>query len=326
MTRTTSRRAALGTLAGLALAGTVPLARAQAFPNRPLRMVVPFPPGGTVDLVARELARLIGEDLKQSVVVDNKPGAGANIGAEIVARAAPDGYTILNTSVIIAQNPAVQSKLPFDVQKDFAPIAQTTYGTYVLIVPSAFPATNMAEFIARARSMPGKIGYGSTGVGGGGHLVMEMLKSMARIDLLHVPYKGEAPALTDLYGGQIEAIFTTSFAAAGLIKGGKVKALGHSGSRRLPALPGVAPIVETVPGFEADGWQCLLAPAGTPREVVLRLNAAANVALKDAGFAARLRDLAFDALGGTPEQLAEAIRRDLARWRAVAQANNIKAE
>ncbi|MBL8384007.1 MAG: tripartite tricarboxylate transporter substrate binding protein [Burkholderiales bacterium] len=301
-------------------------ALAQAYPAKPLRMVVPFPAGGTVDLIARELARLMGADLGQSVVVDNKPGAGANIGAEIVARAAPDGYTILNTSVIIAQNPAVQSKLPFDVLKDFAPIAQTTYGTYVLIVPAAFPAGNMAEFIARARASPGRLNYGSTGVGGGAHLVMEMLRSMAKIDVVHVPYKGEAPAMTDLYGGQIEAIFTTSFAAASLVKGGKVKALGHSGTRRMAALPGVAPIGETVPGFEADGWQCLLAPAGTPREIVARLNSAAVKALQDPGFSARLRDLAFDSIGGTPEQLGEVLRRELLRWREIAVTNNIRAE
>jgi len=317
------RRSCLLVLAAM-LAATQALA--QSYPSRPIRMVVPFPAGGTVDLIARDLARHMGSELGQPVVVDNKPGAGANIGAEIVARAAPDGYTILNTSVIITQNPAVQARVPFDVLKDFEPVAQTTYGTYVLLVPAAFPAANMGEFIARARERPGRINYGSTGVGSGAHLVMEMLKSMAKIDLVHVPYKGEAPAITDMLAGQVAALFATSFSAAAQIKGGKLKALGHSGTRRVAALSGVAPIAETLPGFDADGWQCVLAPAGTPRDIVQKLNAAALAALRKPEFSAKLRELAFDGIGSTPEQLADVLRRELARWRELAQANNIRGE
>jgi len=299
-------------------------AAAQEYPARPVRIIVPSPPGGGTDIVARVLAQHFARSFGQQFFVENKPGAGNMIGIEAVARSAPDGYTLLMTASTLALNSVLFKKVPYDPVRDFAPITLTATAPNVLLVHPAVPAQSLAEFIALAKAKPGALSYGTPGIGTSPHLSMELLKSMAGIDLQHVPYKGTAAAVTDVIGGQIAATFANALTAKPQVDAGRVRALAITGPRRIEALPGVPPVAEAgVPGYEAMQWYGLLAPAGTPAAVVARLNGEALKALRSAEMKERLAADGAEPLGGSPAEFAALIRRELDKWTRVARAAGI---
>jgi len=299
-------------------------AAAQEYPARPVRIIVPSPPGGGTDIVARVLAQHFARSFGQQFFVENKPGAGNMIGIEAVARSAPDGYTLLMTASTLALNSVLFKKVPYDPVRDFAPITLTATAPNVLLVHPSVPAQSLAEFIALAKAKPGALSYGTPGIGTSPHLSMELLKSMAGIDLQHVPYKGTAAAVTDVIGGQIAATFANALTAKPQVDAGRVRALAITGPRRIEALPGVPPIAEAgVPGYEAMQWYGLLAPAGTPAAIVARLNGEALKALRSAEMKERLAADGAEPLGGSPAEFAALIRRELDKWTRVARAAGI---
>jgi len=299
-------------------------AAAQEYPARPVRIIVPSPPGGGTDIVARVLAQHFARSFGQQFFVENKPGAGNMIGIEAVARSAPDGYTLLMTASTLALNSVLFKKVPYDPVRDFAPITLTATAPNVLLVHPAVPAQSLAEFIALAKAKPGALSYGTPGIGTSPHLSMELLKSMAGIDLQHVPYKGTAAAVTDVIGGQIAATFANALTAKPQVDAGRVRALAITGPRRIEALPGVPPVAEAgVPGYEAMQWYGLLAPAGTPAAIVARLNGEALKALRSAEMKERLAADGAEPLGGSPAEFAALILRELDKWTRVARAAGI---
>jgi tripartite-type tricarboxylate transporter receptor subunit TctC len=299
-------------------------AAAQEYPARPVRIIVPSPPGGGTDIVARVLAQHFARSFGQQFFVENKPGAGNMIGIEAVARSAPDGYTLLMTASTLALNSVLFKKVPYDPVRDFAPITLTATAPNVLLVHPSVPAQSLAEFIALAKAKPGALSYGTPGIGTSPHLSMELLKSMAGIDLQHVPYKGTAAAVTDVIGGQIAAAFANALTAKPQVDAGRVRALAITGPRRIEALPGVPPVAEAgVPGYEAMQWYGLLAPAGTPAAIVARLNGEALKALRSAEMKERLAADGAEPLGGSPAEFAALIRRELDKWTRVARAAGI---
>lgn len=252
----------------------LPAALAADYPDRNITIIVPYAPGGATDILARMLGQKLEERLGKPVAVENRPGAGAVIGAGAVARAAPDGYTLLmGTSTPLAINVTLHKKLPYDPARDFVPLALVANVPFVLVVDPSLPVKTTVELIAYARANPGKLSFGSAGPGSPHHLYMELFKSMTGTDMLHVPYKGSAPALGDLVAGRISAMFVDVAPSQQFIKAGKVRALGVSSRQRVPELPDVPPVAEAVPGFEAVAWQMLVGPAGTPRPVVDKLHA-----------------------------------------------------
>jgi tripartite-type tricarboxylate transporter receptor subunit TctC len=299
-------------------------AAAQEYPARPVRIIVPSPPGGGTDIVARVLAQHFARSFGQQFFVENKPGAGNMIGIEAVARSAPDGYTLLMTASTLALNSVLFKKVPYDPVRDFAPITLTATAPNVLLVHPAVPAQSLAEFIALAKAKPGALSYGTPGIGTSPHLSMELLKSMAGIELQHVPYKGTAAAVTDVIGGQIAATFANALTAKPQVDAGRVRALAITGPRRIEALPGVPPVAEAgVPGYEAMQWYGLLAPAGTPAAIVARLNGEALKALRSAEMKERLAADGAEPLGGSPAEFAALILRELDKWTRVARAAGI---
>jgi tripartite-type tricarboxylate transporter receptor subunit TctC len=320
-----SRRRILASIAAMAVAMVPFAAVAQPYPTKPIHIVVPFPPGGAVDIVARTVGQPLSEALKQPVIVDNKPGAGANIGMEFVARAAPDGYTLLNSSNGIATNMALFPKLAFDGQRDFAPVARIGYAPLVIVVPSSSNAKTLQDLIAAAKAEPGKLTYASAGNGSSGHLAGELLKSTAKIDVLHIPYKGGAPAITDLLGERISFMPINPVEVIAHIKSGRLRALAVANDRRVPLLPDVPTVVEAgVAGYEASVWWGLVAPAGTPQDVIARLNAETNKALRDPAIAAKLGELGVVITPGTPEQFGGFIKSQTELWSRVIKAAGIQ--
>ncbi|MEA3195024.1 MAG: hypothetical protein QOD26_3357 [Betaproteobacteria bacterium] len=300
-------------------------ALAQEYPSRPVRIVVPSPPAGGTDIVARVLAMHFTKAFGQQFFVENKPGAGNMIGIEAVARSAPDGYTLLMSASTLALNSVLFKKVPYDPVRDFAPITLTATAPNVLLVHPSVPAQSLAEFIALAKAKPGALSYGTPGIGTSPHLSMELLKSMAGIDLQHVPYKGTAAAVTDVMGGQIAATFSNALTAKPQVDAGRVRALAITGPRRIEALPGVPPVAEAgVPGYEAMQWYGLLAPAGTPAAIVERLNVEALKALRSSEMKERLAADGAEPLGGSPAEFAALIRRELDKWTRVARAAGIE--
>ena len=285
---------------------------------------MPSPPGGGTDIVARVLAQHFSKTLGQSFVVENKPGAGNMIGIEAVARSAPDGYTLLMVPATLALNSALYKKVPYHPVRDFAPITLAATAPLVLIVHPSVPAQSLGEFIAYAKREPGKMSYGTAGIGTAPHLCMELLKSMAGIDLLHIPYKGTAPAAADVISGQIAAMFATALTARPMIDSGRVRALAVSGTQRVQALPRVPPVTETVPGYAAIQWYGLLAPAGTPQPVIARLNAEAARSLKSDEMRERLAADGAEPQGSTPEEFAALIKSELEKWGRVTRAAGIE--
>src|SRR2546428_4354518 len=307
-----------GLLAGQALGQT-------DYPSRPVRIVVPSPPGGGTDIVARVLAQHFSRAFGQPFFVENKAGAGTMIGIESVARAAPDGYTLLMVPSTLALNSVLYKKLSYDPVRDFAPITLAATAPNVLVVNPSLPVRSLAEFIAMAREKPGKLSYGTPGIGTSPHLSMELLKSMAGIDLQHVPYRGTAAAVTDVIGGQIAATFANALTAKPQVDSGRVRALAVSGPRRIEALPNVPPVAEAgVPNYEAMQWYGLLAPAGTPAPIVARLNAEAVRALQSDDMKEKLAADGAQPLGSTPAEFAALIRSELDKWTKVARAASIE--
>jgi tripartite-type tricarboxylate transporter receptor subunit TctC len=299
-------------------------ALAQSFPGKPLRLVVPFPAGGSVDTVARSFGQRFGEYLKQPVVVDNRGGAGGNVGADIVAKAAPDGYTLLITTPGLAIARSIYRRLPFEPLTDFAPVSQLTSTYLILVVNEKLPANSVAELIALAKAQPAKLNYGSSGSGATIHLATELFRISAGIDIVHVPYKGEAPAYTALLANEVQLAVGPVSGLLPHIKAGRLRALGVSSSTRAPALPDVPTIAEAgVPGYEFSSWFGLFAPAGTPREVIARLNAEAVKAMAVPDVRDRLPAMGNEAVGSTPEQFNAKYKSDIAQYAAVVKAAGI---
>jgi len=309
----------------LALCLLAAQALAQAdYPTRPVRIIVPSPPAGGTDIVGRVLADHFSKAFGQQFFVENKPGAGNVIGIEAVARAAPDGYTLLMTASTLALNSVLYKKVPYDPVRDFAPITLAATAPNILIVNPAVPAKTTAEFIALARHKPGALSYGTPGIGTSPHLCMELLKTMAGIDVQHVPYRGTAAAVTDVISGQIAVAFATALTAKPQVDAGRVRALAVSGPRRVEAMPNVPPVGETVPGYEAMQWYGLLAPARVSNSIVERLNAEALVALRSREMKERLALDGAEPLGSTPAEFAAFIRRELDKWGRVVEAAKIE--
>jgi tripartite-type tricarboxylate transporter receptor subunit TctC len=312
--------------AAIAVAGPG-IAYGQEWPAaRVIRIVNPFAPGGSTDLVVRLLAQRLTESLQQTVIAENRPGAGTNIGSEAVARAAPDGYTFLNGTSSLAINVSLYSKLGYDPVKDLAPVVQLTESPNVIAVHPSVPVNSVAELIAYAKAHPGKLNYGSSGNGATNHLAMELLKATANLDIVHIPYKGGGPALADLLGGQIQLMFNPPSSLMPHHRAGKVRALAVSSQQRVDGvdLPTIAE--SGLPGFESSVWFALFAPAGTPRPIIDRVNAEVNKLLKDPASRQVLVGAGLTPVGGTPEALAALMRSDVERWARVVKISGAKVD
>lgn len=297
------------------------------FPERSIRFVVPFPPGGGNDILARALAPLLSDGLGQSVVVENKGGAGGNIGAEFVARSAPDGYTMLIAANQITINPWLENKLPFDIEKDFVTVAQIASVPMVLVVHPSVPAQNLKEFIALVKANPGKFNHGTPGSGTAQHIAFELFNYSAGVQVTHVPYKGTGPAIADLVGGQVQSAIGTMASLDGLVKAGKLRALGVTTPKRSNAMPSVPTIAEAaLPGFDAPLWYSILAPANTPADIVERLSREFSRALADPVVRDRLTGQGFIVTYLNPQQMNEMLKRDLLFWQKTIKAMGFKLE
>jgi tripartite-type tricarboxylate transporter receptor subunit TctC len=300
---------------------------APPYPTKPIRIVVPFPPGGTSDILARAVGQKLSEEWKQQVVVDDRPGAGANIGAEIVAKAPPDGYTLLLASTIHAINPSLYSKLAYDPVKDFTPITLIAATSQVLVIHNSLPVKTVREFIAYAKKHPGELNYSSAGNGSQPHLTAELFKSMTGIDIVHVPYKGAPPAMTDLLAGQVALTFATAPSAVPYVKAGRLRALGVSTAQRITALPDVPTIAEAgVPGFEASGANGLVGPAGLPSAIVERLNAAVVRIVREPAMSRYLSEQGADPVTMSPAEYGAYIKAEVAKWAKVVRASGAKVD
>jgi tripartite-type tricarboxylate transporter receptor subunit TctC len=321
------RKLYLGLVLWLAMTVTGP-ATAADYPTKPVRIVVPFPPGGTTDVLARIVASGLTERLGQQFIVDNRPGASGAIGTSMVAQAQPDGYTLvfatINTHGI---NASLFPNLPYDPIKDFAPVTIVANTPNVLMVHPSVPAKNVAEVIALAKAEPGKLNFGSTSLGGSPHMSGELFKMMAQIDIVHVPYKGGGPMLTDLIGGHIQMAFDNLPSSMGHIRAGDVRAIAVTTAERLPSAPEIPTMRESgLPDYEVAAWFGLLAPAGTPPEVVTRLNQSIGEILHSPEGGKRLADLGAEPVGNTPEEVAGVIAYEVDRWRKVVQATGVKVD
>ncbi len=302
-------------------------ALAQAYPSKPLRMVVPFPPGGSADILGRSVGQKLGERLGQPVVIDNRPGAGASIGAKAVAEAPADGYTLLLGTVSShAMSPATNA-VGYDPVKDFTPIAEIASIPFVVLVHPGVPVKNIAELVALAKSKPGQLTYASAGSGTSNHLAGELLGMAAGIKMLHVPYKGSAPALNDLLGGQVNAMFDLQLTAMPQIKSGKVRALAMTGAKRSALLPELPTVREAgVPGYEVTAWFGFFGPAGVPKPIVDRLNAELNAIMKLPDIRAKFAELGVETESGSAEEFAGFVRGEAGKWAAVIKAAGIVAQ
>jgi tripartite-type tricarboxylate transporter receptor subunit TctC len=310
--------------AGLAIASS--LAAAQSYPSRPVRLVITYPPGGTTDFVGRPVAQKLSELLGQQVVVDNRGGAGGVIGTMIVAQAPPDGYTLLlGTSSGMLINPMLQSKPAYDGFRDFAPISRTNINPQALVANAMLPVNNVKELLAYARANPGKLNVASSGVGTPNHLGAEMLKYMAKIDIVHVAYKGGGPAMTDLIGGQVQLQFSSIPTVLTHVKAGRIKMLAIGSAKRSPALPDVPTIAEAgVPGYEYTTWYGIFAPRGTPASIVTLLNSAVTKAVLSPEVTQRLAPQGAEPSPSTPQELTQYMKEESARWAKTIKAANIR--
>ncbi|HCL85193.1 MAG TPA: ABC transporter substrate-binding protein [Comamonadaceae bacterium] len=323
-----TRRTTLRTLAALALAACAPLAQAQNYPTKPVRIVVPYPAGGTTDIIARIAAAQLADRLKQPFVVENRAGASGAIGSVAVSQAAPDGYTlVMGTASSHGINSALQKNLPYDAVKDFAPVTVVASTPNIVVVHPSVPAKTLGELLALAKAKPGTINFGSTSPGGSPHMSAELLKMMAGVDMTHVPYKGAAPMLTDLIGGQIQVGFDNLPSTIGFVRSGKVRALAVTTPQRWPGASDIPTVAESgVPGYEVSGWFGLLAPAGTPKAVLDTLQSAVAQAVQQPEVAKQLRDLGAEPVANKPEAFAQGIAADVDKWRKVVQATGVKLE
>jgi tripartite-type tricarboxylate transporter receptor subunit TctC len=323
-TRRTVLRSLAGTAAVLALAQPAAAAEDVAsYPSRPITIVVGFPPGGPTDIIARVVAGKLSQAWGKPVIVDNKPGAGSNIATEQVVRAAPDGYTLLVETIANATNMSVYKKLNYDTQRDLVPIVQFMAAPSVLVVGPKVAARDLKELLALAKAQPGKLDFASTGVGGSPHLAGEMLKLRAGIDIVHIPYKGAAPALNDLLAGNVAMGFMTSLGLVQHLGAGKLRAIAAASPRRLPELPDVPTMAEAgLPDFHVLSWNGLAAPAKTPRPIVDKLNAEVNRILALPEVRKQLQSLGSEPVGGTPEEFAKFVNSEIRQWGAAVKAAN----
>lgn len=313
--------------AGLLLAACMQYVQAQAFPVKSLRLIVPFAPGGTTDVVARAIAPKLGELLGQQVIVDNRPGGGTTIGTDALARSAPDGYTLMLATPDFAVNPSLYAKLPFDAQRDFTPVALIATYPLVLVANPALPAQSVKELIAFAKANPGRINYASGGNGSTPHLSGELFKALAGVDLTHVPYKGNGPAITDLLAGQVQLLFTGMPPVASFVKSGRLKLLAVTGGKRHATLPDVATVQEGgVPGYQVITWFGFLAAAGVPKPIVDRLNEDIGRALQAPDVRERLASLGADLSTSSPEAFGTLLREEIAKWSRVVKSAGIKVD
>ncbi len=323
------RRFTVGGLALAAAAVAAPLgAHAQAYPTKPVTIVVPFAAGGTTDILARVIGQALNKELGQSVVVDNRAGAGGNIGAQLAAKAVPDGHTLfMGTVGTHAINQSLYRKLPFDPVKDFAPLTRVAMVPNLLVAHPGKPYKNVKELVAYARANPGKVNFGSSGSGSSIHLSGELFNALAKVDMVHVPYKGSAPAVTDLVGGQIDIMFDNMPSAIQHVRSGRLRALAVTTAKRSPELPDVPTIAEAgVPGYEATSWFGMFAPAGTPAPVVAKLNGALVKVLADPEVKKKLAEQGAEPYGEKPEQFAEFIRKESAKWSKVVKESGASAD
>jgi tripartite-type tricarboxylate transporter receptor subunit TctC len=302
------------------------IAWAQAYPSRPVRLIVPFAPGGASDITARLIGQWLSERLGQPFVIENRPGGGGNLGTEAVVRAPPDGYTLLLCGTPNATNAALYDKLNFNFIRDIAPVAGIEREPHVMVVNSSVPAKTVPEFIAYAKANPGKLTMASGGNGTPSHVFGELFKMMAGVEMVHVPYRSVGPALTDLLGGQVQIVFPTTVSSIEYIRAGRLRALAVTAATRSEALPQIPTVSEFVPGFEATGWYGVGAPKSTPAEIVDMLNKEINAALADHKIKARLTDLGGTVLAGPPADFGGLIADETEKWTKVIRAANIKAE
>lgn len=312
-----------GIFLSLTVAASAALA---AYPDKPIRMVVPFAPGGGTDLIARTLGAGMSQALGQQVLIDNKPGAGTIIGTDAVAKSAPDGYTIVIASFAHAVNPSMVPKLPYNAEAAFTPITLIGKGPNVLVVRADSPYKTVADIIAAARAKPGKLNYASQGNGTSAHLAGEMFTNLAKVDLVHVPYRGAGPAITDLLGGQVDMIFGTAAAVSTFVDSGKLRPIAVTSAQPSPALKGVPTIAETVPGYAVESWYGLYAPAGTPADAVAKLNAAAKKAALSPDFVKKVEHEGLSVIASDPAELDRYVKAEEQRWRRIVKENNIKAD
>jgi tripartite-type tricarboxylate transporter receptor subunit TctC len=322
------RRQFLHLAAGAAaLPGVSRIARAQAYPSKQVRWIVGFAAGGGTDTVARVMGQWLSERLGQPFIIENRPGAAGSIAAEAVTRAAPDGYTILLANVSDAINVGLYEKLKFNFVRDIAPVAGIITVPATILVHPSFPAKTVPEFIAYAKANPGKISMASSGVGGASHLAGELFKMMAGVNLVHVPYRGNGPALTDLLGGQVEVMFVSTPSSLEYIRSSKLRALAVTTTKRFPALPEIPTVDDFIPGYEASSWYGVGAPRGTPATVIDKLNKEINAALSDPRMQTRLfSDLGGTSIGGSPAEFGKLIAEEIEKWDKVIRAGNIKPE
>ena len=319
--RRTGRRVVAGALAACTALGALLLpqpAAAQAFPARPLTLIVPFAPGGGSDNVARLIATKLGERTGKTVVIDNKPGGGTNIGHEIAARAPADGHTLLLGQFTLSVNPHLYAGLRYQPERDFIPVVHVADAPTVLVVPATSPVKDVPALIAAAKAQPGKLNYGSGGAGTSVHLAGEWFSALTKTDIVHIPYKGSAPAMTDLMGARLDMMFDTATSALPQVKGGKLRAVAVAGPSRLKDLPGVPTFAEQgLAGFEVPAWYGVLAPAGTPAAAVQWLNTEINAVLKDPQVVARLEAMGAGVVGGPPAPFGDFMKAQSARWAKV---------
>jgi len=319
------RRRFLHLVAGAAaLPARSRMARAQAYPSRPVRIVVTFPPGGANDIHARLFGQLFSERLGQPFVVENRPGGGGNVGTLEVVRSAPDGHTLLLISVGLSINAAFYQNLPYDLVHDVSPIAAFFRSSYVMLVNPSLPAKTLPEFVAHAKANPGKLNYGSNGVGATGHLAGEMFKMMTGVNMLHVPYRGETPALSDLMGGQVHVMFATMTSSIPLVRGGQLRALAVTSTARAPGLPDVSTVSDFVPGYELLTWGGMAAPRNTPVTVINLLNKEINTGLMRPDIKAKYDDLGLNTLAISPAEFGKLIADDIQKWAKVIKFAGIK--
>ncbi len=313
-------------IASLTLAACCAAASAQNDPAKAVRMIVGYPPGGPTDVLARIVSQKLTQAWGQQVIVDNRPGASGMIGAEFTARAAPDGYTLLMVPVTYAVTPSLFSKMTYDVEKDLAPVAQVAAAPFILVVHPTLPVKTVKDLITLARSRPGQLNFASASTGGMPHLAGELFNSMTGVKMVHIPYKGAAPATTDLLSGQITLMFNNMLSAMPQVKAGRLRAVAVTSLKRSAAAPELPTISETVPGYEANGWYGSFAPAATPKDLINRVNGEMNRIMKMPDVTQRLAGDGVEAVGTTPEQFGVYLKQEIAKWGKVVKASGAKAD
>ncbi len=317
----------LGAAVWTAACFMVPAVQAQSYPTKPIRLIVPFPAGGATDLFARSLSQKLGERLGQSVVVDNKPGAGGTLGSDLAAKATADGYTLLlSTSSTNSIGPNLNPKIPYDSMRDFTPIGQVGNAPSIMLVPNSSPAKTVKEWIDYARQNPGRLNYASSGNGTIVQLTAELFKSQANLFVVHIPYKGTALAIPDLVSGKVDVLFDSLPTGLPHVRDGRLRALGVTSAKRTPLAPDLPPISDVLPGYESTTWFGLFGPKGLPPEVVSRVNTAANQVLKDPEVVDKLTRLGIEPIGGTPAQFSTLLTTELAKWKKIITERKITLE